>query len=119
MSRLLSTEKLAEMVKAKREERLLTQEELSSLTGINSVAVARIERGNFIPSAGQLEALSEALGFDAADVCVDSPMANSLIELNRDDLSESEKEGFDKLVYMMLCLRQQYQLRKKFEEAAD
>ncbi len=39
----LSTAKLAKTIKEKREEKDLTQEQLSSLTGINRVMIARIE----------------------------------------------------------------------------
>lgn len=115
----LSTAKLAETVKAKRENLNLTQEELSSLTGINRVTIGRIEREDFIPSIRQLEALSNALDFDVMDVFTESQEDHSFIALKSEDLTDEEKEGVDKLFTMMLALRQQFLLRKKFENETN
>jgi len=115
----LSTEKLAKTVKARREEKGITQEELSSLTGINRVMIGRIERENFTPSIHQFEALADALDFDISDMFMNTPENNSFIALRSEALSESEKEGVDKLFTMMLSLRQQILLRRKFENEAS
>ena len=114
----LSTAKLAETVKAKRENLNLTQEELSSLTGINRVTIGRIEREDFIPSIRQLEALSNALDFDVMDVFTESQEDHSFIALKA-KTSQTGKEGVDKLFTMMLALRQQFLLRKKFENETN
>ena len=111
----LSTAKLAETLKSKREEKGLTQEELCKLTGINRVMIGRIEHENFIPSIAQLEALSNALGFEITDIFIEKEKTNSFIALRSEALSENEKEGVDKLFTMMLALRQQILLRSKFE----
>lgn len=114
----LSSAKLAETIKSKREEKGLTQEELSNLTGINRVMIGRIERENFIPSMTQFEALALTLDFEITDMFVEKQKTNSFIALRGEALSENEKEGVDKLFTMMLSLRQQILLRSKFDNEA-
>lgn len=111
----LSTSKLAETVKLKREEKGLTQEQLSELTGINRIMIGRIERENFIPSISQFEALAHTLEFETTDMFVEKQETNSFIALRSETLSESEQEGVERLFSMMLSLRQQILLRSKFE----
>lgn len=111
----LSTSKLAETIKLKRERKDLTQEELGNLTGINRIMIGRIERENFIPSITQFEALAKTLEFEITDMFVEKQKKESFIALLSATLSESEKEGVDKLFTMMLSLRQQILLRSKFE----
>lgn len=111
----LSVAKLAEIVKTKREEKELTQEQLSDLTGINRVMIGRIERENFIPSITQLESLANTLEFEIVDMFIEKQETNSFIALRSETLNESEKEGVEKLFTMMLSLRQQILLRSKFE----
>ena len=41
---------------------------------------------------------------------------NSFVDIRSEELSDSEKEGIDKLFDMMLSLRQQVQLRNSFEK---
>lgn len=112
----LSTEKLAKTVKTKREEKKLTQEQLSELTGINRVIISRIERENFMPSIAQLEALANTLSFEITDMFIEKQNTNSFIALRSEKLSNNEKEGVEKLFSMMLSLRQQILLRRKFED---
>lgn len=111
----LSTIKLAEVIKIKREDKELTQDQLSELTGINRIMIGRIERQNFIPSITQLQSLASTLEFEITDMFVDKEETNSFIAMRSEDLSESEKEGVEKLFTMMLSLRQQILLRSKFE----
>ncbi|XCH79218.1 MAG: helix-turn-helix transcriptional regulator [Candidatus Dehalobacter alkaniphilus] len=111
----LSVSKLAEIVKTKREEKGLTQDKLSDLTGINRVLIGRIERENFIPSIAQLESLAHTLEFEVVDMFIEKQETNSFIALRSAALSENEKEGVEKLFTMMLSLRQQILLRSKFE----
>ncbi|WP_347489756.1 helix-turn-helix transcriptional regulator [Desulfoscipio sp. XC116] len=115
--RKLSTAKLAETVKLKREEKKLTQEQLSNLTGINRVMIGRIERENFIPSITQFESLANTLDFEITDMFIEKQETNSFIALRSEALSENEKEGVEKLFKMMLTLRQQILLRSKFKNA--
>lgn len=93
-----SASKLAKTVRAKRKEKGLTQEQLSELTGINRVMIGRIEREAFIPSIAQYESLAKVLEFDLTDMFVENPKKNSFVALRSQALSESEKEGVDKLL---------------------
>ncbi|MGB4440469.1 MAG: helix-turn-helix transcriptional regulator [Sedimentibacter sp.] len=111
---IFSTAKLSKTIKAKREEKRLTQGQLSEITGIKSVVIYRIEREEFMPSITQLEALAKVLDFEITDMFLDKKEATSFIALRNQTLSDNEKEGIEKLFSMMLTLRQQILLRKKF-----
>ena len=111
----LSTKKLANIILAKRKEKDLTQIQLSRQTGINRVIIGRIEKQDFIPSITQLEALAEALNFEVTDTFVETKKTSSFTAMRSEALSENEKEGVEKLITMMLSLRQQLVLRSKFE----
>jgi transcriptional regulator with XRE-family HTH domain len=115
----LSQEKLAQTVKERRNEKGWTQQHLGDLTSIHRLIVGRIENGNFLPSIIQLEALSEALGFNIPDLFVDKQPQNSFVALRSEALSENEREGVDTLFRMMLSLRQQIVLRGKFAHEAE
>lgn len=115
----LSTKKLAEAIKRLREEKGYTKETLGNLTGINRIMIGRIERENFIPSIVQFEALSNVLGFEITEMFVEKERTNSFVALRSEALSESEKEGVEKLFTMMLSLRQQIQLRRSFENESN
>lgn len=112
----LSTSKLAKTVKSKRDEKELTLIELSELTGINRVMIGRIEKEDFIPSITQIESLANTLEFDITDMFIEeNQYENSFVAMSSETLSDSEKEGVEKLFTMMLSLRQQINLRSKFE----
>lgn len=115
----LSTKKLAETIRYLRESKGLTREELGDLTGINRIMIGRIEREDFIPSILQLEALSSVLGFDLTEMFVEKERTNSFVALRSETLSDSEKEGVEKLFTMMLSLRQQIKLRISFENESN
>jgi transcriptional regulator with XRE-family HTH domain len=111
----LSARKLAETVTRLREKKGFTKEELGSLTGINRIMIGRIEREDFIPSIVQFEALGNVLGFDIAEMFVEKETTNSFIALRSEALNDTEKEGVDRLFKMMIALRQQVILRRKYE----
>jgi transcriptional regulator with XRE-family HTH domain len=115
----LSTKKLAEAITKLRKEKGYTKEQLGNLTGINRIMISRIERENFIPSILQFEALSNILGFDITEMFVEKERTNSFVALRSEALSDSEKEGVEKLFTMMLSLRQQIQLRRSFENESS
>ena len=115
----LSTAKLAETVKNLRNSKGYTKEELGTLTGINRIMIGRIEREDFIPSIIQFEALSNVLGFDLTEMFVEKEKTDSFVALRGEVLSESEKEGVEKLFTMMLTLRQQITLRSSFENETN
>ncbi len=112
----LSTSKLAKTVKEKRVEKKSTLIELSELTGINRVMIGRIEKEDFIPSITQFESLANILEFDITDMFIEeNQYENSFVAMRSEALSDDEKEGVEKLFSMMLSLRQQINLRSKFE----
>lgn len=115
----LSTAKLAETVKNLRNSKGYTKEELGTLTGINRIMIGRIEREDFIPSIIQFEALSNVLDFDLTEMFVEKEKTDSFVALRGEVLSESEKEGVEKLFTMMLTLRQQITLRSSFENETN
>jgi transcriptional regulator with XRE-family HTH domain len=115
----LSTKKLAETIKKFKKEKGYTNEELGNLTGINRIMIGRIEREDFIPSIVQFEALSNVLGFDITEMFVEKERTNSFVALRSEALSDSEKEGVEKLFTMMLSLRQQIKLRSSFENESN
>ena len=115
----LSTAKLAETVKNLRNSKGYTKEELGTLTGINRIMIGRIEREDFIPSIIQFEALSNVLDFDLTEMFVEKERTDSFVVLRGEVLSESEKEGVEKLFTMMLTLRQQITLRSSFENETN
>jgi transcriptional regulator with XRE-family HTH domain len=115
----LSTKKLAETVRRLRESKGLTQGELGNLSGINRIMIGRIEREDFIPSIVQFESLSNILGFDLTEMFVEKERTNSFVALRGEALSDSEREGVEKLFTMMLSLRQQIKLRSAFENESN
>ena len=68
----LSLKRLSEVVSSSRKTKKITQLQLSKLTGINRSLLSRLEAADYTPSADQLFALSEVLGFDPAALFVSS-----------------------------------------------
>ena len=76
----LSLHLLAQTVFSRRKSLKITQVELSKATGINRGLLSRLESENYTPSVDQLQALSEVLGFQVADVLLDPNAATIHIE---------------------------------------
>ena len=51
----LSQSLLANLVATRRKEKLMTQQDLADITGINRSMISRLEKEDFIPSIPQLE----------------------------------------------------------------
>ncbi len=76
----LSQENMIEMVKELRKAKDLTQEQLSSVTGMNRQMIGRLENREYMPSIPQLEKLAEVLGFNIPDLYVENePMIYTCI----------------------------------------
>ena len=73
----LSLKLLSETVSSSRKAQKLTQAHLSAAVGMNRSILSRLETGDYTPSADQLFALSEVLGFNPAILFV-SPEEQSL-----------------------------------------
>ena len=69
--RIFSSERLAELVVSGRKAKGLSQAELAQLTGLNRATISRIEQQQFMPSILQLQALGQALSFEADEVFVE------------------------------------------------
>lgn len=107
----LSQERMVEIVKKLRKVKDLTQEQLSSATGINRQMIGRLENSEYMPSIPQLEKLAEVLGFDIPDLYVDNePMIYTAFRSS--SMSEEEREGVDHMFEMMMASKQQLLLRK-------
>ncbi len=117
--KILSAVKLSKAVSELRRSMNMTQAELGDRTGLHRIMIGRIEREDFIPSIVQLQALSDALGFDITDMFVEKEQPQSFIALRSESMSEAEKEGVDTLLGMMFVLRQQILLRRKFEHVSE
>ena len=64
----LSAESLARIVESRRKALKMTQQTLSTITGINRALISRLESKEYTPSIDQLLALSDVLQFDVNDV---------------------------------------------------
>jgi transcriptional regulator with XRE-family HTH domain len=94
----------------------LSLEQLSELTNIKQAMLSRMERQIFIPSINQFEALAKILEFEIFDMFIEAPKRASFKDIALQGLSQSEKEGFEKLISMMLVLKHQILLRHKFKQ---
>ncbi|UUM12852.1 nucleotide sugar dehydrogenase [Clostridiaceae bacterium HFYG-1003] len=64
----ISLNKLNNIVKNRREEKKITQEELAEKTGISRSLIGRIENGEYVPSIDQIEVIGEVLEFEYIDL---------------------------------------------------
>ncbi len=107
----LSQDKMANTVRELRKKCNLTQEEISSKTGINRQMIGRLENKEYIPSIAQLEKLAELLGFDILDMFEErEPLIYTAFRSS--SMSEEEQKGVDRMFDMMMASKQQLLLRK-------
>ena len=111
--KIISTTALAHTVAALRKREGLTHAQLGELTGLSPSMITRLEREDFIPSSVQLQALSAILGFDFAEMIAEQREEPSFIALQRERLGEEDRKDFDRLIAMMLTLRQQLTLEER------
>jgi transcriptional regulator with XRE-family HTH domain len=111
----LSTSKLAQTIKTRREDLDITQEQLSKLTGINRLMIGRIEREEYIPSFPQLESLSKELKFAITDLIEDTEQEDVFLAA-RGQARDEEKEAIEVLFSMILCIKQQIMLGSKLRD---
>ncbi|EJS70446.1 hypothetical protein ICW_01915 [Bacillus wiedmannii] len=115
MSKLSITE-LGKIVKEKREKRDLTQQDLSELTGINRQMIGRIETGAHLPSLPQLNALLDTLEISYEQLLVDKKEEDVFVAFLGNATTPAEKEGFQKMISMMLCLSKHLRLREAYND---
>lgn len=104
----ISIEILSKKVKEQRGER--TQADIEALTGINRQIIGRIEKGKHIPSLPQLNLLLEKLDINFEEI-TETKEKSVFAAMMGEAKTEAEKEGFEKMVSMMLCLRKYERLR--------
>ena len=78
----LSQQLLSITIRKKREEKHVSQKQLSEKTGINRSLISRIESSTFIPSIQQLQSLGQVLDFDITDMFLESSSEEE-IEIDR------------------------------------
>lgn len=108
----LSLTTLSDLLKQKRNEKNITQEQLCEKTGINRNMIGRIERMNYIPTIPQLEKLAEVLSFDIDELFVDDNKPGVYTAFRGKQMSSEERRGAEHLIEMMIAAKQQIMLRK-------
>jgi len=117
--KVLSTTKLAKTVSELRSKKNITQAELGEHTNLHRIMIGRIEKEDFIPSITQLEALANFLEFDITDMFIEKEPSNSFIALRGNNIGEFEKKGIDSFLKVMIAIRQQILLRRKFTNESN
>ncbi len=108
----LSLTKLSDLLRQKRNEKNISQEQLCEQTGINRNMIGRIERMTYIPTIPQLEKLADVLSFDIHELFVDDSCANVYTAFRGSHMTKEERKGTARLMEMMLAAKQQIMLRK-------
>jgi transcriptional regulator with XRE-family HTH domain len=110
----ISTEKLGDLIKKKRKENSISQEELGNLTGINRQVIGRIEACQLIPSIAQLESILTQLQINFDDIILEEDSEKDvLVAMRGSAQSDQETEALDKMISMMLCLKKHDIIRRK------
>lgn len=115
----ISLDKLSLIVKQGRKAQGKSQQELGELTGINYQMIGRLENGTFVPSIKQIESLMEVLNFDYDDIMEEESNKKVFMAMMGEAKTPEEKEGFERMVSMMLCLRKHERLRRMRVETSQ
>lgn len=117
--KLLSPEKLASLVKQKRESLELTQEALGNATTIHRQVIGRIESGSYLPSLPQLDALISTLGFSFEDLCIEEePKGMDNLYLRGNIHTAEAQKQFDTMFHMMMTIKRNVILHDLYEDKA-
>lgn len=106
----ISIKLLVAKVREKRGNRTLL--DIEKITGVNSHIINRIENGKYIPSAPQLNQLLDKLNFNISEIIINEEKQDVFSKLVNKANTEQEREGFEQLTRMMLCLRKYERLRE-------
>lgn len=110
MKQQISIELLANKVRERRGNRTLL--DIEKITGVNSHIINRIENGKYIPSAPQLDQLLDKLHINISEILINEEKQNVFSNLVNKANTEQEREGFEQLTRMMICLRKYERLRE-------
>ena len=116
--RHLSLTKLSDLLKQRRNEKSITQEQLCEQTGINRNMIGRIERMTYIPTIPQLEKLAEVLSFNIEELFVDDNGPGVYTAFRGSHMTPEERRGAEHLIDMMVAAKQQIMLRKALHHEA-
>ncbi len=115
--KVLSQEKLASLVKQKREGLGLTQETLGKATAIHRQVIGRIENGSYLPSLPQLDALIATLDFSFEELCLDEePQGMENLYLRGNIQTPEAKQQFDAMFHMMMTLKRNVVLHDLYKD---
>ena len=118
--KLLSQEKLASLVKQKREVLGLTQETLGIKTDIHRQVIGRIENGSYLPSLPQLDALIAILDFSFEELCIEEePKGMDYLYLRGNIHTPEAKKQFDAMFHMMMTLKRNVVLRDLYKDEVN
>ena len=118
--KILSQEKLASLVKQKREDLGLTQATLGKATTINRQVIGRIESGSYLPSLPQLDALIATLGFSFEELCLDvEPQGMENLYLRGNIQTPEAQSQFNAMFHMMMTLKRNVVLRDLYKEEVN
>ena len=107
----LSLTKLSDVLKQKRNERNITQEQLCEKTGIKRNMIGRIERMTYIPTIPQLEKLAEVLSFDIEELFVDDNKPGVYTAFRGSHMTPEERKGTEYLMDMMVAAKPVMRMR--------
>jgi len=115
--KVISQEKLASLVKQKREGLGLTQEALGKETSINRQVIGRIESGSYLPSLPQLDALITTLGFMFEELCIEEESTGMEHLYLRGNIHTLEAQSqFDTMFHMMMTLKRNVILHDLYKD---
>lgn len=114
----LSLIRLSALLKQRRIEKSITQEQLCEKTGINRNMIGRIERMTYIPTIPQLEKLAEILSFNIEELFVDDNESGVYTAFRGSHMTLEEQKGAEHLMDMMVAAKQQIMLRKALRHEA-
>lgn len=112
MTIYISKEKLAHCVGSERNKLGLSQKELGARAGINSNMIGRIEAGKLLPSFEQLNQLLDQLNINFDDIVEETKDENIFSTMMGEAKTDQEKEWFEKITSMILCIHKHYHLRR-------
>lgn len=108
----LSLAKLSDLIKQRRDEKNITQEQLCKKTGINRNMIGRIERMTYVPTIPQLEKLADVLSFDIEELFDEYNQPGVYTAFRGGYMTSEERNGAEHLMDMMVAAKQQIMLRK-------
>lgn len=114
----LSLTRLSDLIKQRRNEKNITQEQLCEKTGINRNMIGRIERMTYVPTIPQLEKLADVLSFDIEELFVDHNKPGVYTAFRGGYMTSEERRGAEHLMNMMVAAKQQIMLRKALHHEA-